>query len=199
MFFFLNIFYNSFPYYKLFNLCEKLGVGVWIENPDTSWWWRQKNFCAYRSPDSPDICRLCFCRFGTPWKKPTRICTNLPLLRGLRVWCHCSNNHQQLRGNSTLHKKPWSLVAQPYPRGVSFLLASAACVFSGWSGSVRLLIPETARAGCFRIGEAKKPGPRRVRSRSAVDISQVQLLSNNTLALESRALEKFLSWTRGRI
>ena len=109
---------------KLFNLCEKLGVGVWIENPDTSWWWRQKNFRAYRSPDSPDICRLCFCRFGTPWKEsaPTSLYSE-DCGFGVIVAAITSSSGE----NSTLRKKPWSFVAQPYPRGVSFL-SSLRCL-----------------------------------------------------------------------
>ena len=85
-----------------------------VENPDTSWWWRQKRWRRWRDSGSKDLFRLCFCRFGCPWKKPTRVATN-SLLAGWKMWCSCKKAHVALRGTHPVRKIPWTLVAQPYP------------------------------------------------------------------------------------
>ena len=98
-----------------------VGMWYWIENPDTSWWWRQRRWRRYRDSRSPLLFRCCFCRFGTPWKKATRFATNTSLA-GRRMWCSCSGAHINLRGTHPTRKIPWTLVAQPYPRGLCRLL-----------------------------------------------------------------------------
>ena len=97
----------------------------WLENPDTSWLWRQRGYQRFRAPDSQWTLRVDYCRFGTPWKKRTRVGCNLPGLCGLRLFCRGRHNHVPLRGNSKFHKKPWTLVAQPYPRGGMWVELSA--------------------------------------------------------------------------
>lgn len=76
----------------LLTLCERHHVFWWVENPDTSWWWRQKRWRRYRDSRSSALFRLCFCRFGCRWKKATRIATNTTL-GGIRMWCQCARPH----------------------------------------------------------------------------------------------------------
>ena len=44
-------------------VCEEYHVIWWVENPDTSWWWRQRRWRRFRSSFSKHVFRLCFCRF----------------------------------------------------------------------------------------------------------------------------------------
>lgn len=47
-----------------------------VENPDCGWWWGQRRWQRWRSPTSHAVFCLCFCRFGTGWRKATRVATN---------------------------------------------------------------------------------------------------------------------------
>ena len=177
------------------DLCVDASVTYWVENPDTSWWWRQKRWRNYRSSNSADVFRCCFCRFGTAWRKATRVATD-SALGGLRMMCNCIRPHIQLRGTHPTKRIPWTLVAQPYPRGFSKLLAMSACVKAGWIGSERLNVAGCARCSTMRIGEASHPGPPR-RAPSAVDRETLEALPTQrpqTLAMEARLLQEFLRW-----
>ena len=179
---------------ELIDDCEVFDVFFWIENPDTSWLWRQARFKAFRSPSSSLVCRFPFCRFGTRWRKMTRLGTNLPDLKGLHLPCVCSSTHFNLRGYSKVHKKSWTSVAEPYPGGVNRLIASACCIAAGWCEHKRLDIVGCARATGQRIGEAGNPGPRRTRPRSGIHLEDIQLISSATEALEARLLREFIAW-----
>ena len=164
-----------------------------VENPDTSWWWRQRRWKRWRSSASPGIFRCCFCRFGTAWRKATRFATNSKLA-GIQMMCLCKGKHQQLRGMHPTKKIPWTLVAQPYPKGLCRLLAIALCQ-SGWCKTERLNVSGCARVGSLRVGEASHPGPRRrqIPARLA-RLGDVQLLTPQTIALEARQLRCFKEW-----
>ena len=56
----------------------------------------------FRDPASRDTMRVDYCRFGTPWRKRTRVALNIPKLRGLRRLCACEKPHVQLRGQHPL-------------------------------------------------------------------------------------------------
>ena len=58
-------------------------VYFWTENPDSSFLWRQRKYRRFRRPESLDLFRCDFCRFGTGWRKRTRVATNIPGLKGL--------------------------------------------------------------------------------------------------------------------
>ena len=180
--------HNSYIY-TLVELAEYCGIGWFVENPDTSWWWRQKRWKAYRSPRGPLLFRLCFCRFGCPWKKPTRIATNTTLA-GRTMWCTCRNTHLQLRGTHPTKRIPWTLVAQPYPRGLSRLLAGALCLHGQWMEKGKLNIARCCRANSMRVGEAKNPGPVRQ------SLEEVHLVRPATLHLEAKLVRNFLDWCR---
>ena len=106
---------------KIVEIAERDDIGYFLENPDGSWFWRQKLTEKFRDPASLDLFRFSFCRFGTAWQKNTRIATSTRL-KGLRMMCTCSRPHHQLRGYSRVHKKSWTSVAEPYPRGLCRLL-----------------------------------------------------------------------------
>ena len=178
----------------IIKLCLSLDLLFWFENPDSSWLFRLPKFAAFRDPNSEDLLRLSFCRFGTPWRKTTRFGTNIPSLKGARILCSCKNKHLALRGYSKRHRKAWTSVAEPYPSGVSRLIAGACCVDAGWSKFKKLDVAACCRCSSLRIGEAKNPGPRRVAPRSTNDLEDIPLISAATAALEAKVLEKFISW-----
>ena len=175
------------------DICIELDIFFFIENPDGSFWWKQKKWRRYSSAQSGEVFRLCFCRLGTPWKKPTRVATNTRLA-GLRLWCQCKRPHVVLRGNHPVRKIPWTLVAQPYPRGLNRLLAAALCVAAGWAGPERLNVAMCAKLGSLRAGEASNPGPRRSASGREGTLEGMPSQRPETLALEARLVRSFLHW-----
>ena len=180
--------HNSFVLI-LVELAEYYGIGWFVENPDTSWWWRQKRWKAFRCPQGPSLFRLCFCRFGCPWKKPTRIATNTALA-GRVMWCTCQKAHIQLRGTHPTKRIPWTLVAQPYPRGLSRMLAGALCLHAKWMEKGKFNIARCCRSNTMRIGEAKNPGPARH------SLEEVHLVRPATLHMEAKLVRLFLEWCK---
>ncbi len=75
------------------------------------------------------------------------------------MWCTCQRSHIQLRGAHPLRKIPWTLVAEPYPRGLSKVIAAGLCSSYGWCSERKLNIAGCCRSGSLRVGEAKRPGP----------------------------------------
>ena len=143
---------------SLILLCLEKGLAYFLENPDRSWLWKQKGYEDFENAASGSVFRLAFCRFGTPWQKNTRIATSTRL-RSLRMPCLCKQKHLALRGYSRLHKKCWTKVAEPYPRGLAKLLGTALCAQAGWCEQKRLNVSGCCRCGSMRVGEAKNPGP----------------------------------------
>lgn len=177
----------------LIALCLSVGVDFWLENPDTSFLWRQRGFQRYRDPSSPDIFRLDYCRFGTSWRKRTRVATSITTLMGLRCLCVCSKPHVPLRGmHPTLHK-PWTAVAEPYPKAFADLLGYAASTQVGWSKR-KLNIAGCCRSLSLRIGEAKNPGPRGVRAPRGFSLEFAPIQSASSVALGDRCWQDFLNW-----
>ena len=186
-------------------VCDCLEAGseveliYFVENPDTSWWWWQKRWGAYRSPQSDRIFRCCFCRFGTRWRKATRIATNTALA-GKTMWCQCKRQHVRLRGMHPVRKIPMTRVAQPYPAGLSRLLAIALCTAAKWCRREKLNVAMCARAGCSRIGEASNPGPaRRRQGEDRFTLESLPIQTARTLAMEGRFLEEFLRWCNSEL
>ena len=136
---------------KVIDLCEAAGVVWWLENPDTS-------------GSAPSSCigslmprrsgAVTFAILGLLGGS-ARIATNCELA-GMRHFCRCAEPHLVLRGRSSLHKKTWTAVAQPYPRGFAEALASAAAREVKWQ---TCRVPGCAGSSGFRIGEAANLGP----------------------------------------
>ena len=50
---------------KVIGIAIALNISFWCENPDTSFIWIQRGWQAYALPDSRELFRLSYCRFGT--------------------------------------------------------------------------------------------------------------------------------------
>lgn len=163
----------------------------WLENPDSSYLWIQKGYSRFRRPDSVDVMRADFCRYGTPWRKRTRVATSIPSLRGKRVLCRCSTGSQfPLRGQHPFLKKPWTAVAEPYPRGFARLIASSIAKDVGWGDVVK----GCSRSNSLRIGEALNPGPRVRGPPRNMSLEQFSVQLPGAVLLGERCWEKFLAW-----
>eukprot|EP00435_Cladocopium_sp_Y103_P055244 s81_g18.t1 len=167
-------------------------VFYWTENPDSSYLWRQRKYRKFRDPAGADVCRVDFCRFGTPWRKRTRIATHVPKLKGLRMLCCCTRPHHVLRGQHPTLKRPWTAVAQPYPRGFAKMVAAAVMDACGWGGPFD--IAGCAKCGSLRIGEATNPGPRRPRQERVFSLEQAPVQTWTTINLGERRWVLFLEW-----
>lgn len=176
----------------LIDLCICLQVPFWLENPDGSWWWRQRRWRKYRDAKSPHLFRCCFCRFGTKWRKATRFATSTSLA-GVTMWCQCGGRpHIPLRGMHPTKKIPWTLVAQPYPRALCRLVAAALCVNAGWCGAEKLNVVGCSKTLSLRVGEASNPGP--YRGPRAGTLEDMPVQRPETLAREAKLLQAFLQW-----
>lgn len=180
---------------ELIGIAKEEGVAYFLENPDGSWLWRQKKYGDYADPGSLEVFRLCFCRFGAPWRKATRIATSTRL-RGLRMMCQCKKKHFALRGFSSLHRKMWTKVAEPYPAGLARLLGISLCCKAGWCAQGKLNVAGCCRSRTLRCGEATNPGPRRANRVERGTLEDLPLLSGHTQALEAKQLGLFVDWCR---
>ena len=180
----------------LHDLCIDLEIYFWTENPDGSHLWRQRKHRRYRLADSPHLFRFDMCRFGTRWRKRTRIATNVPKLCGLRMLCRCPDGvqHVPLRGQHPTKKIPWTRVAQSYPRGLSKLIARACAEACGWWRSSRLDVGACSKCGTMRIGEAKNPGPRGSRPERGFSLEERPIQTFASIALGERRWSLFLTW-----
>ena len=137
-------------------------VYFWIENPDSSWIWRQTGKLSWKSvlqAGAGDL-RVDYCRFGTEWRKRTRFRTNLHV-KGQSAFCRCLRPHVQLRGRCKEKKVNYTRLAEPYPRALCSLLASAMLMDSKQIAAKRPLdVGLCAKCSRGRIGEATNPGPR---------------------------------------
>lgn len=119
------------------------------------------------------------------------------LHQGYKNLCLGCKSHIKLRGRSAFHRKSWTLVAQPYPRGVCSVLAKALLISSGLSSGSQSFDPAScARCTNARIGEAANPGP--VADREGL-LEDVPLVEAKTAALQSKVWKKFESWLRARL
>ena len=130
--------------------CERGGLSFWLENPDTSWWWRQRKFRKYRSFSSVHVFGCCFCRFGT-MGKTTRLATIAVLLAaGWRMMSSCSRPHLLFRGICKHRQLPWTLVAQPYRLWLCMPIALCLCVDAGWAPRNRFNLEKYCKSSSVR-------------------------------------------------
>ena len=184
---------------RIVEACCERGIPFWVENPDQSWLWKQ----TARDMDWRPLmekyhlgdCRLDFCTYGTRWRKRTRFRTNTHI-SGQTRFCTCSSPHIVLRGRCKEKGMNFTKLAEPYPRGVSDMLAIAVMVDSGrFPWSRRLNIAGCAKSSGLRIGEAENPGPRRRNIRtSGINLAEVSLLEPATIALRGRIWKVFSDW-----
>jgi len=186
---------------EIHSLCEQSENGeeeekvfFWTENPDSSFLWRQKKYRRFRRPNSQNLFRCDFCRFGTGWRKRTRVATNVPKLMGLRMLCVCTLAHQRLRGQHPVLKVPWTAVAQPYPRGFSKLLARFCLEAAGWAKDGKLDVAACSKSKSLRIGEATNPGPRGLRAARGFSLEEAPVQCWSSIQLGERRWTMFLEW-----
>ena len=141
-------------------LCLNLDLAFWVENPDRSWLWRQPEWHDLLLDSRTGFWKVTFCSFGAPWKKPTKVLTNT-FLKDHVSPCPGCLHHVPLRGFSSKHKKPWTKVAEPYPKRFSGHLGQCIAGYSGlFSSTGRFNVADCAKVTNERIGEASLPGPR---------------------------------------
>ena len=104
-------------------LCKALGLAYWVENPDGSFLWLLPQWVEAEVADFAHSYRFDMCRFGTPWRKRTRVCISTDL-QGVRELCLGDHKHLPLRGRSTSHAMCWTRVAQTYPAALCWRIAT---------------------------------------------------------------------------
>lgn len=181
---------------SIISLCIAKGIHFWVENPDSSFLWYCPDWTALGANDKTKSFRLDYCVCGCPWRKRTRFFTDLHL-RGQFVFCNRSHKHLRLVGWSRVHQKPWTRVAQVYPRRLVHWVASAILIDAGLlPGRKHLNISSICFQNHGRIGEAKKPGPRRaVRSRRVLQtLLEADIVEPETALLGERIWFTFKNW-----
>ena len=166
----------------------RLGVPFWLENPDCSWLWRQPEFLSLLE-DFPLLTfwRYDCCRFGSPWRKRTRILTTTALA-STTTFCSGGHAHQVLRGRSRKHKLSWTAVP-----GVCRALATA--VGDAVEEAART-VSSCVRDSNKRPGEADHPGPpRRGRVRTG-SLFDVELVERTTIRARTDIWDTFKAWLR---
>lgn len=111
---------------KLIRRAIHKGIAYWVENPDSSYLWRQPEWVQLPFGMRKKFWRVDFCSFGTPWRKRTRFIISGRLGNTKRL-CTCKKRHVILRGRSKKHRMSMTKLAEPYPTGLCYMLAWAAC------------------------------------------------------------------------
>lgn len=178
---------------QLMQISLLLGIHFWLENPDLSWLFRLPPWKRFieKHMDRIGFWRLDYCRYGTRWRKRTRVLTST-VLKGYRTLCLGCSSHLKLRGRSTAHRASWTRVAQPYPSGVCKAIAMGMCVTLGFQERRHFDPASCARCSHSRIGEAGHPGPA-PRDRSLL-LESVPLIEAKTAALQTRFWKWFNQW-----
>lgn len=183
---------------SVISLCIAARVRYWVEKPDGSylWWlacWRELGAHIHENS-----WRVDYCMAGAPWRKRTRIFTNLHL-KGERLLCDRSHQHRRLVGWSRVHRKPWTRVAQEYPRRFCAWLSNAIFYDAGLLPGRKRVSPSTmAKQTSARIGEAQNPGPRRPgprQRRQVQTLLNVSLVEPGTELLGERSWESLRRWS----
>lgn len=172
-------------------------VFFWVENPDSSWMWRQTDDLSWKpvlDAGAGDL-RLDYCRFGTEWRKRTRFRTNLHV-KNQKVFCRCLCRHIQLRGRCKEKKMNYTQLAEPYPRALCSILEASMLIDTKQIPARRQLdIGLCAKCARGRIGEASNPGPMPRRTdRAPGSLATVSLLESGTVELRARCMQQFKDW-----
>ena len=96
----------------------KAGCDHWPENPHTSFLWKLPLWASLLSEGVAEgnlhhgAFVTDYCRFGTRWRKRTKIYTSLAL-KGQKLLCTCKSEHQRLSGFSKEFGLLWTKIAEP--------------------------------------------------------------------------------------
>ena len=115
----------------VYQRCVELAIAVWVENPDSSWLWRLRPWKRIRENKAEIFgeWRVDYCRFGTKWRKRTKLATDTSLQGEARL-CLGQHDHWRLRG--MCGSTPPTKLAEPYPFPLCSTLAAACCRKAGW-------------------------------------------------------------------
>lgn len=181
---------------KLVQQCLVSGVVFWIENPDSSWFWRMPGKLSWEPLMNAGAIadyRTDQCRWGTAWRKRTRFRTNSHIM-GQATFCRCKNKHVVLRGRCRERKINFTKLAESYPRKLCYGLAAAFGVDLGLQPHRRqVCMADIAFCKQKKIGEAQNPGPRRPRhgGRRNLNLDEVEVLQPGTVAMRRRFWNDF--------
>ena len=183
-------------FFSILELGMSLGLAVWIENPNASWMFKLPEWkCLVERWVELRFWVVDYCRFGTAWRKRTKIGSNT-ILGDQRTLCKGGHQHVLLKGHSKQHKRLWTLVAQPYPRGVADTIARALLIKTqmvcddGWFDPA-----EMAKCTHSRVGEASNPGPRKPRNSQRLGLlEEVPLVEPRTVVLQDKIWGGFSRW-----
>ena len=150
-------------------LCHSLQIPFMLENPKSSRLWQFDPVVRLLGLDGVDVVDFDMCGYGTPYKKPTRIMSNIPGIQRLaRKCCHLS--HQ-----SPLIGRKCALAGQ-YPKSLCRLMSSVLkkCfpneAFPLANSVLDNLVAELrdvyATRSFGRRGEGKEPGDERSKAQS---------------------------------
>ena len=193
---------------RLVSLCLDHGVHFWIENPSSSWLWRQRCWRRLRASALVGEFLTDYCRWGMPWRKRTLFLTSNSAA-DTRLLCDRTHKHIILRGYA--NGQSLTKTAEPYPYGLADTLALCCCRDCGWSDTRRKLdIAACARCSCRRIVEAPHPGPQALAladtANSAASYGPRRLpfpegprVEPQTQRLGDSAISGFLAWVRSDV
>ena len=184
---------------SLILVAVELSLPYWVENPDSSFMWMLDSWMAAGIGQFQRCFRFDQCRYGTAWRKRTRIATSTALA-GLRELCLGGHSHIQLRGRSHFHRMNWPRVAQTYPRRLCARVAGAMGKAAGLTRCVResLDVAGCSRCGSLRVGEASHPGPRKWahtgKPRDPTVLLDTHLVDRSTQLLQEKVWQNFQAW-----
>ena len=179
---------------ELIDICERKGLSYLVSNPDRSRMWRLPEWRERSKATQSFI--VDFCRFGTSWKKATRVVAS-GQLAGQKMQCVHGRAHAQLRGRCPRNGITWTLMAESFPKRLCKLLAAAVAQDEGYyDGFRRLDIGRCAKVGGLRVGEAANPGPRQPQPRTPACLSEVELVEPKTAAVRDKHWGAFLHHLR---
>lgn len=118
---------------KLMKVFDQLHIPYILKNPATSKAWFLPEMILHSQQSHIKMIRADFCQFNTPWKKPTLfMCANVDPIELHRLSKTCSGPRGQcsrtkaphfLLSGSRRDGRPWTQIAQPYPRRLCVSLA----------------------------------------------------------------------------
>ena len=117
----------------LVSVCLQFEILFWVENPDQSWFWKQKGELSWEG-----MMEQFSTRFGTLWRKRTRFRANCHL-KGQKELCCCNRPHIVLRGRDKNKGMNFTKLAEGYPRRLCSFLAGAGASDLKLQGKFRKL------------------------------------------------------------
>ena len=178
--------------------CEEHDLPYWVENPDGSFLWILPPWLDAGIGTFDKSYRFDQCRFGTAWRKRTRLATTT----GQRDLGLGGHSHQVLRGKSRHHSLCWTRIAQTYPRSLCAHIGAALGDALGLL-PMRKKLKLAACARCnARVGEASHPGPARPHDQGPRDpkvLADMRLIEPQTAARQDKLWLELELWLSAQL